>query len=210
MTVLETELTALELISYALDENIHLPINYCSFTFRSQFQKAAAQKRNSSIIKAAHEDMTPTGHIRTMSVVGEEKNIRSIHEALVSKEIDPALWRSTKSFDQLFFTAVLWPHMDFTGVRLKIAYSSTSLKPSVSFRNPFKEVVLNRKKKVVIERHTEEPGLFLEGSQIHGFGHEWIRPEAAASDSLTQSPHLEWVDKIHLFESFRPGLARYY
>jgi hypothetical protein len=67
--------------------------------------------------------------------------------------------------------------MNFTGVRLKITYSSTSLKPGVSFRNPFKEVLLNKKKKVVIERHTEEPGIFLDGNQIHVFGHECITPE---------------------------------
>jgi len=211
VTVLETELAALELIRYALDEHIPLPINYCSFTFRQQFQKAAAMIRNSLIIKATHEDMTSTGHIRTMSVVGEEKNIRPLYEALISKEIDPALWRTTKSFDQLFFNAVLWPHMDFTGVRLKITYSSTSLKPSVSFRNPFKDVVLNRKKKVTIERHTEEPGLFLEDQQIHMFGHECIKPEADSSrHSATEGLLQELSDRIHLFESFKPGLAPYY
>lgn len=209
VTVLETELTALKLIRYALDENIPLPINYCSFTFRSQFQKAAALKRNCLIMKAAHEDMTKTGHIRTMSVMGEEKNIRSIHETLMSKGIDTALWRTSKSFDQIFFNGALWPHMDFTRVRLKVAYSSTSLKPSVSFRNPFKEVALNRKKKVVIERYTEEPGLFLEGHQIHTFGHKFISPKGGSSPAM-ENPPLELPDAIHLFESFRPGLAPYY
>lgn len=211
VTVLETELTALELIRYALDEDIRLPINYCSFTFRQQFQKAAAMKRNSLIIKAAHEDMTQTGHIRTMSITGEEKHIRSIHEALPAKGVDPALWRTAQSFDQLFFNAALFSHMDFTGVRLKITYSSTSLKPGVSFRNPFKEVLLNKKKKVVIERHTEEPGIFLDGNQIHVFGHAFISPEIGASHCPpTELLPRELKDKIDLFESFRPGLAPYY
>jgi pyruvate formate-lyase activating enzyme-like uncharacterized protein len=209
-TVLETEPAALELIRYALDKRIPLPINYCSFTFRSQFQRAAALKRNGLLIKAAHEDMTPTGHIRTMSVMGEEQYIRSLHGSLISKAIDPALWRTTQSFDQLFFNAAFWPHMDFTGVRLKVSYSSTSLRPSVSFRNPFQEIALNRKKKVVIERQTEESGLFFEGSQIHGFGHEFINPELAAPDSMAGSLPTELSAKTNRFETFRPGLAPYY
>ena len=210
VTVLETESAALELIRHALDEHIPLPINYCSFTFRSQFQRAAAMKRNCLIIRAAHEDMTSTGHIRTMSVIGDEKKIRSLHEVLISKEPDTTLWRTTKSFDQLFFNAALWSHMDFTHVRLKVSYSSTSLEPSVSFRNPFKEVVLNRKKKVVIERHTKEPGIFLEGRHIDWFGHEYISPEIAPSDSMTQALPEELPDNIDVFESFKPGLAPYY
>jgi hypothetical protein len=209
VTVLETELATLELIRYALDKQIPLPINYCSFTFRSQFQRAAALKRNGLIIKAAHEDMTPTGHIRTMSVMGDEKIIRSLHGTLISKKTDPMMWRTAKSFDQLFFNAALWPWMDFTGVRLKVSYSSTSLRPSVSFRNPFKEVTLNRKKKVVIERHTEEPGVILEGSQAHWFGHEYINPEIACGMTI-EGPPMASADKIQRFETFRPGLAPYY
>jgi len=210
-TVLETEPAALELIRYALDENIPLPINYCSFTFRSQFQRAATLKRNGLIIKAAHEDMTPTGHIRTMSVMGDEKIIRSLHGALISENTNPMMWRTAKSFDQLFFNAALWSQMDFTGVRLKVSYSSTSLRPSVSFRNPFKEVTLNRKKKVVIERHTEEPGVILEGSRIHWFGHEYINPEIASQGGMTtEGPPMEPAERIQRFETFRPGLAPYY
>jgi pyruvate formate-lyase activating enzyme-like uncharacterized protein len=211
VTVLETELAALELIRYALDENIPLPVNYCAFTFRSQFQRAAALKRNGLIIKAAHEDMTSTGHIRTLSVLGDEHHIRSLHGFLVSKNTDPVLWRTDKSFDRLFFSAALWPLMDFTGVRLKVSYSSTALRPSVSFRNPFKEVTLNRKKKIVIERQTEEPGLILEGPQIHWFGYNYINAEMAAQGGMaTGNPPMESADTLQRFETFRPGLSPYY
>ena len=146
-----------------------------------------------------------------MSVMGDEKIIRSLHGALISENTNPMMWRTAKSFDQLFFNAALWSQMDFTGVRLKVSYSSTSLRPSVSFRNPFKEVTLNRKKKVVIERHTEEPGVILEGSRIHWFGHEYINPEIASQGGMTtEGPPMEPAERIQRFETFRPGLAPYY
>lgn len=211
VTVLETELAALELIRFAMDEGIRLPINYCSFAFRGQFQKAAALKRNASFIKSAHEDITKTGHIRTLSLLGEEKKIRKMHDALVAKGVDPNLWRTSKGFDQLFFNSQLFSQMDFNGLHVKAAYSSTTLKPSVSFRHPFKEVNLNRKRKVVIERHTEEPGILLEGQEIECFKHKWICPEPPRLDEKNLQYDLKSLpDRISLFEDFTQGPAPYF
>ena len=210
VTVLETELTALELIRYALEQNIALPINYCSFTYRHQFQRAGAHRRNSLHIKAAHEDITPTGHIRTMSVCGNKEAIRAIHQHLLSQESDISLWRVTKDSEQLLFNAALWPFMDFSHVRLKVGYSGTALKSSVSFLHPFKEVTLNKKRKVVIERHVEQPGIWLEGEQIQLFGQGFARPKADLSDHTPENLPPDLLKEIRSFESFSPGLAPYY
>lgn len=209
VTVLETELAALELIRYSLDQNIALPVNYCAFTYRHQFQRAGAHRRNCLLIKAGHEDVTSTGHIRTLSVNGESENIGAIHQRFLSEKIDPSLWRISKACDQLFFNAGLWPLIDFSAVRLKVTYSGTALKTSVSFRHPFKEIVLNKKKKVVVERHTKQPGLWLEGEQIHQFGHTFILPEVDHSPVAASLPQ-DLLNEIKLFESFSPGLAEYY
>ena len=210
VTVLETELTALELIRYALEQNIALPINYCSFTYRHQFQRAGAHRRNSLQIKAAHEDITPTGHIRTMSLCGGKEQIGSIHQRLLSQESDTSLWRVTKDCEQLFFNAALWPLINFSHVRLKVSYSGTSLKTSVSFLHPFKEVALNKKKKVVIERHIEQPGIWLEGEQVYSFGQEFVRSSTCLSTAISDSLPQDMLSEIRSFESFIPGLAPYY
>ena len=210
VTVLETELTALELIRYALEQNIAIPINYCSFTYRHQFQRAGAHRRNSLQIKAAHEDITPTGHIRTMGLCGGKKQIGSIHQHLLSQESNTSLWRVTKDCEQLFFNAALWPLINFSHVRLKVSYSGTSLKTSVSFLHPFKEVALNKKKKVVIERHIEQPGIWLEGEQVYSFGQEFVRSSTCLSTAISDSLPQDMLSEIRSFESFIPGLAPYY
>ncbi|MBU1343441.1 MAG: radical SAM protein [Proteobacteria bacterium] len=209
VTILETELAALELIRYSLDQNITLPINYCSFTYRHQFQGAGAQRRNALQIKAAHEDVTPIGHIRTMSVCGGEKQISAIHQHLLSLACDTTLWRLSNACDQLFFSENLWPLLDFSNVRLKVAYSGTSLKTAVSFRHPFKEVALNKKKKVVIERQIQQPGLWFEGEQIRQFGHGFIQPGTHFSLDTLESLPQNLISDIRAFESFNPGLAPY-
>ena len=213
VTVLETELTALELIRYALEQSIALPINYCSFTYRHQFQRAGGRTRNSMQIKATHEDITPTGHIRTMSLCGDKEEIGAIHQHLLSQESDTSLWRLAKDSEQLFFSGALWPLIDFSHVRLKVGYSSTSLKTSVSFLHPFKEVSLNKKRKVVIERHVEQPGIWLEGEQIQLFQQGFVRPKADLSTDLSenlQKMPRDLLREISPFEAFTAGLAPYY
>lgn len=210
VTVLETELTALELIRYSLEQKIFLPINYCSFTFRSQFQRAGAGTRNALEIKADHEDITPTGHIRTMSVNGSKESIGSLDQRLISRKIDPSLWQLSKACNQLFFTADLWPLIDFADARLKVSYSSTALKPSVSFQNPFKEVILNKKKKVVVERQTVQPGLWFEGNQIPQFGHRFIQPDIKLPREIPENMPPNLVEGALAFETFRQGLGEYF
>lgn len=210
VTVMETEMAALELIQYALDNNIPLPINYCSFTYRHQFQKAGAQRRNSLKIKAGHEDVTPTGLIRTLSICGTEDQLYPIHKHLLSKLENTSLWRLSKAGDQLFFNADVWPLINFSGVRLKVGYSGTSLKSSVSFHHPFKVISLNKRKKIVVERHPKHQGLFFEDGQIRQFYEKFINKNNSLSVDNDKNLAAEHFDEIKNFESFSPGLANYF
>ena len=145
-----------------------------------------------------------------MSLCGGKEQIGSIHQRLLSQESDTSLWRVTKDCEQLFFNAALWPLINFSHVRLKVSYSGTSLKTSVSFLHPFKEVALNKKKKVVIERHIEQPGIWLEGEQVYSFGQEFVRSSTCLSTAISDSLPQDMLSEIRSFESFIPGLAPYY
>lgn len=210
VTVLETELAALDLIRYSLDQNIGLPINYCSFTYRNQFQGSSARKRTARFIKSSHEDITPTGHIRSMSLCNGEKQIRSIHARLVSEKIDTTLYKLSKDGTQLFFNASLWPHLDFSSGRLKVSYSTSALKSAVSYRHAFKEIHLGKGKKVAVERMLKQPGLWFEGEQIHQFGLSFIQPESESSSCMTKKLSQELLNDAKKYEVYDSGLAEYY
>jgi uncharacterized protein len=211
VTVLETELTALELMRYALENNIALPINYCSFAFRHQFQRAGALTRNALKVKALYQDITPTGHIRTLGITGEKPAIQAVHHHLLSQAKNPALWLLAKSEDQLFFAANLWPHIDFSGVTLTVAYTTTALKSSMSFRHSFKEIPLNRKKKVVIEKYPAHPEIRLQGDRILEFARLFINSQAGNSaDTVGASPVDDLFAEIRGFERVNAGLSPYF
>lgn len=206
VTVLETELAALELILSALEQDCPLPVNYCAFTYRHQYQRAGNQRRTAPFIKAPHEDVTGTGQIRTLSAWGEPDRISAVAQKLTNPDVDPDLWQMPKKRDHLLFASDVWPRMDFTGLRLKVAYSGTALRPSVSFRHPFKEVALNNRKKVVVEKFNRHPGLWFEGGDIDKFGSEFIHTAQSTPEQLP--PDL--IRELNRFESFEPGLADYY
>ncbi|SLM27544.1 conserved hypothetical protein [Desulfamplus magnetovallimortis] len=112
VTVLETELAALELMKYALENKILLPINYCSFTYRNQFQKAGSRRRNARLIRNSYEDITDTGFIRSMSITGDSEDIRNIDLQIKLQGFDQSLWHIPKEGKTLFFNSSLWPYLD--------------------------------------------------------------------------------------------------
>ncbi len=67
VTVLESELTALRLVRYSIEQGIGLPVNYCSFPYKRRYQHAAARSRGIRFIQAGHETVTEAGYLRVVS-----------------------------------------------------------------------------------------------------------------------------------------------
>jgi pyruvate formate-lyase activating enzyme-like uncharacterized protein len=210
VTVLETELTALELIRYALERSIELPINYCAFTFRHQFQQRGVRKRNATKIKAGCEDITPTGHIRHMKIVGKVNTIAKICQSLLSRQIENSRYLVSSKKDSVSFAAELWPLIDFSNVRLNVSYCLAVLRPAVSYHHPFKKIVLNKGKTLVVEKQVIQPAFWLEGEQIDLFGQMIHHPEGMVPHQLSDTLAQEQFDRMVAFESISQGLARYY
>ena len=66
VTVLESELSALRLVKYALEQAIDLPVNYCSFPYKRRFQHAAARRRGIPFVREQHEQITEAGYLRRL------------------------------------------------------------------------------------------------------------------------------------------------
>lgn len=62
--VLESELTALEIINYAKEQSFDIGINYCSFFYKSRFQKAGFRKQIAKAIGIDANNISENGYIR--------------------------------------------------------------------------------------------------------------------------------------------------
>lgn len=202
VTVLDSELAALELLRHTLDQRIELPVNYCSFVYKNRFQRLAARRRHAPFVQKPHENLTGNGFIRTLSLSGDAEELRRQAEAFTHNSAPRERWSLSPASDRLTFGAELWPVIDFSGVRLLLRYAEATLQPAVTYRNPFVEVPLNKGRKVVIERQNTGPEMTLVGEELAAFGRLLGEPEAEATVPLRP--------EIVRFERITAGLGDYY
>lgn len=156
ITVLESELAALELLNYAAEQKLQLPINYCSFIYKNRYQKAAARGRGAAIIGERCETLSPAGYLRSCTLRGTAQALQAIARQLARQLAatagETAAWELSAAADQLRFCAPLGRMIDFTGVTLTLGYVATAVREGLSYRHPFREVTLAGGKKIVVER----------------------------------------------------------
>jgi uncharacterized protein len=70
VTLLESELCALRMVRFGLEQAIPLPVNYCSFPYKRRFQHAAARRRAALTVCSPGEVVTEPGYLRTLSATG--------------------------------------------------------------------------------------------------------------------------------------------
>jgi pyruvate formate-lyase activating enzyme-like uncharacterized protein len=212
-TVLESELTALRILRQAALQSMGLSVNYCSFVYKDRFQTAAYRKRQAGLLCRPYEAVTPAGFIRKMTLKGDPGRIEGISSALAQNGFDKTLWHCDRGGNTLSFHDALWPHVDLKDVSLFVSYDAPQMKPAISYRGAFKEVALNRRKKVFIERIPAkgetaiDPGLFpsLQGLL---FGSDPGGVSTCADIPVPEiDPHL---DEIRGFEQVAWGLQEYF
>lgn len=208
VAVLETEITALTLIKYALDNQIPLPINYCSFTYRDQFQKAAARNRNAVFMKESYEEITDTGYIRNMQLSGNPEKLKQIAERLMAETAEGGSWAMSPDKSSITLVSGLLQMDNLADMSLKITYSATALRSTASLRYPGKTIRLNPDKNVVIEKDNRHPGIYLKADQIRIFCREYLESAPRKKENFSALPEV-LKHQFDDFECFTHGLSPY-
>jgi pyruvate formate-lyase activating enzyme-like uncharacterized protein len=76
-TVIESEITALEVIDFVIENNLPIGVNYCNFQFKNRFQKAGFRIKMALELKTEGEEITENGYLRRIEIAfnGEYKPI---------------------------------------------------------------------------------------------------------------------------------------
>ncbi len=203
-TVLESELTALELLKYSFDKNIDIPINYCSFDYKNRYQRSAARKRNALKIKKDYESITENGFIRSTAAEAQSQIMQEQIQLFNKNEINPNLWFVDASKSRLYFHSDLIGLVDFKEASLCLNYYGSAILPSLTYRNSFHKIILNSGKEIYIEKIKEADEIKLTGSEINKF---------ISMLSGSYNPH-DFKDKkwkeASRFEYIKEGLQEYY
>ncbi len=145
VTVLESELTALELLRHGADRNVGLPVNYCSFVYKNRYQALAERKRYLGFMKEPWEVSTPGGYLRSVSVPDMPDSVSRKGAA----RITPMPF--TRG-DRSFLTG--YEQLDDSQVKetLTLSYQKVSLKQNLSYYFPYRELHLKSGMSVFLEK----------------------------------------------------------
>lgn len=153
MPILESELTALRLIKYAVDKNIGLPINYCSTIYKNRFQRKGYRERFHSFIKKECESLTEFGFVRRLTVQDTPVNIKTLVNTFQKKKLNDSLWSFNKNSSELIFHHSLLKYIDFNKYTLTLNYFAPQLIPSGHEADDnCKKITLNSSRDVFIEK----------------------------------------------------------
>ncbi|PKN13848.1 MAG: radical SAM protein [Deltaproteobacteria bacterium HGW-Deltaproteobacteria-4] len=205
VTVLESELTALELLRYSLDHSLSLGVNYCSFVYKNRFQGSAGRRRAGAQIVKKYEEITAAGYLRSLSLSGPGAEVQRQVERL--QRLDPAgqKWLLAPNGTELHLASSLWSGQDDSGLELKLRYAEARILPAISYRNAFIEVPLNPKRKVAVERQAVSGEWRLGGA-------EWrqLQEEIAGSGTFPASGSSPLQQEMRRFEQLPVGLQDYF
>lgn len=152
VTVLESELTALEIIRDSHERSIDLPINYCSFVYKNRYQRQAARCRNASFVAKGWEDVTEAGAVRRLTLQGAVPAVALQVQRLRAEGVDPARYSLNRAGDRLCVPFDLLPQNAPAGLSVSVAYFAAHQLSAVTYRHPFTEIRLDSGARIVIEQ----------------------------------------------------------
>lgn len=120
--IFESEITALQLMRYALDKKINLPINYCSEAYKRRRQKRGDRRWLAPLVKDHCEELTDNKFIRSLSIQDSPANIQKIIKILQNNRCQRRLWRLKNTQNELFIHSALLKYIDFKRHGLTITY----------------------------------------------------------------------------------------
>lgn len=129
--VFESEICALELLLFARQNQIMLPINYCCQVYKNRFQGRDIRARKARIILNGYEEITGAGYIRLLTVPGSTDKIESLAKCLVENRCSSSLWQCNDKRTEIAIHSSLLPYVDRSSYDLSIFY----LDPRIKLKN---------------------------------------------------------------------------
>ena len=200
VTVLESELAALELVQASLDRG-GLPVNYCSFVYKNRYQAQASRLRNGSFFAHPLEVPTSAGYLRTLSLLGSPEAVDGQVERLAAAGVAAQRY-SRAGREQLQISPEVLSQVEVDLFQLRVAYAACRQQPSVSYRNPFKTIRISPGKEVVVEKQ-RVASFDLEPHRAGSFVRSFLGSSAAEAVPT-------FLDDLLPYERMVTGLQDYY
>ena len=124
---MESELLALEMMCYALDEGLDLAINYCGVAFKERWQYRVDDLRTAKLITEGYETRSKSGLLRRFWVYASPDEADAILDRFRERGYDADLWMYDADLEHLYIHPSLAELVDGWEDGLKLRYYKTIL-----------------------------------------------------------------------------------
>ncbi len=205
VTVLESELTALALLQTACEQQLPLPVNYCSFAYKRRYQQAATRRRNAQDIIKGWESVTENGFIRSLSVTAASGHLGTMASILERHDPLKQRWCINRDRTCLQFHESLWSCIDLKAAHVRVTYSEAVLTPHISYRCAFKEIRLASGNTIYIEKRPIRIDLPVRKEEYPFFENRIVQTPTTPLPAGGPVP-----EEVLNFEFIQPGLQDYF
>jgi len=203
VTVLESELAVLSLLARAIEKGWNLPIHYCSFTYKNQFQKAGTRKRFAGFVIKPFESVTESGFIRSICLKGESDIIQFLCQQLKHQNISPDLYQISGNKTRMTVHESLWSIFEKSRLDIQLNYHEAVLSQGLSYHHAFKEIRLDGGMNLFVEKQPRLMGSKLTPGEIRGFENRVLQKNHLPD---SHGPVYPWEE----YERIQEGLQGYY
>ncbi len=102
ITVLESELTALKIINFVFQHGLKLAVNYCSFHYKSHYQKVAFRKKTAAFVLNGQEEINQNGFIRILKLQGTSMPLEALKKQLIRLSPEGNGWQLSQDQEKIF------------------------------------------------------------------------------------------------------------
>ena len=203
VTVLESELTALRLIKYNLDEKINLPINYCSFVYKNRHQQSANREKHAPLVVRPWETVTENGYIRNLYAQVDPEEQEQILQA-VAEAGDPQLFRFQPKSGRLDFHSDKLDWISSLKLPVFAEYHVSHIFPRPTGLYEHLPVELTEDREVVVERLPVSMPVKLDEESIK------LMQQVINGQAQYRESEDETIRQIMTCEFIPHGLQEYY
>lgn len=193
MTVLESELAALEMIRFVLDSELELPVNYCSFHFKNQYQKSGFRKKFGKTVMLPEEEMTANGFIRRMSITIQNGEDEKLIRLFSENNIPEDAWQIESERQRIVFKENALRYIPVSETPVVIEYFTVQIADQLMEKSQL--IRLNDKGSLYVQRQPSSERIVIYPDNrealldiLSGKSNEIIND----SDVLLKVVHHEW------------------
>ena len=208
--ILESELTALKIMSYAADNNISIPINYCSAAYAFRVQGKGERLLLASFVREGdYEEITCDGYIRRITVVDSARNIYKVIKVLRENNCEKRLWSLDGTRTELTVHHSLLRFIDFHEHHMVVMYFTAELGDKAD--QDCKEIELNSRKKVFVSRKLlglfNQPGNYVI-SRLFKLHLQCVPGTEGGAEIRKRDSDL--LQKMRRYEQMETGFSEYF